>query len=173
MTLTQIQQYVENQTGLDLSNKSRERNYAYARAIYFYLCRQYTRNTTTQIGKSLGKNHATVLHAINNIIPTVLKYDKALASVCLDFKGGEVEYIDVRKRKIDLIDENVKLKTKNALLKNKIESVNSNKFLRLSYNIPEDKEEIAYKMFKDIISDISKDEHKTKVYSAYNSVDSF
>jgi len=173
MTLTEIQDYVQNQTGLDLTIKSRKRDYVYARAVYFYLCREYTPFSTEKIGDSLGKDHATVLHAIKKVIPIILRHEEALANVCLNFRDENKSYIDVKKRKLDLMLDNKKLLIKNELLTNELNTVKSNKFYRLSHNIPEKQEEIAYKMFLDILCDLSKDKDKTKVYSGYSSVDAF
>ena len=173
MTLNQIQEYVQDQTGLDLTTKSRGRDYVYARAIYFYLCREYTPFTTKKIGESLGKDHATVLHAIKNVIPIVLRHEEALANVCLNFRDENRSYIDVKKRKLDLMLDNKKLVIQNELLTNELNTIKGNKFYRLSQNIPEKQEEIAYKKFLDILCDLSKDNDKTKVCSGYSSVDAF
>lgn len=173
MTLNQIQEYVQDQTGLDLTTKSRERDYVYARAVYFYLCREHTPFSTKKIGGSLGKDHATVLHAIKNVMPVVLRHEEALTDVCLNFRDENKSYIDVKKKKLDLMLDNKKLVIKNELLTNELNSVKNNKFYRLSQNIPEKQEEIAYKMFLDILCDLSKDNDKTKVYSGYSSVDAF
>ncbi|QDP55107.1 MAG: putative bacterial DnaA helix-turn-helix protein [Prokaryotic dsDNA virus sp.] len=173
MNLNQILEYVQDRTGLDLQTKSRERSYVYARAVYFYLCREYTPLSTKKIGESLGKDHATVLHAIKKVIPIILRHEEALADICLTFRDENKSYIDVSKKKIDLLLDNKKLSIQNELLSNKLEMLEKNKFYRLSQNIPDNQEEIAYKMFLDILCDLSKDNDKTKVYSGYSSVDAF
>jgi len=91
----------------------------------------------------------------------------------LTFIDENKSYIDVSKRKIDLLLDNKKLSIQNELLSNKLEMLEKNKFYRLSQNIPDNQEEIAYKMFLDILCDLSKDKDKTKVYSGYSSVDAF
>lgn len=173
MNLNQIKDYVQDQTGLDLATKSRERDYVYARAIYFYLCREYTPLTTKKIGESLGKDHATVLHAIKNVIPIILRHEEALANVCLNFRDENRSYIDIKKRKLDLILDNKKLVIENELLKNELNTIKSNKFYRLSQDIPENQEETAYRNFLNMLCNLSKDKDKTKVYSGYSSVDAF
>lgn len=68
---------IERFYNIKLDNKSRERKYVYARAIYYYVCRKYSNYNLAQIGKSLNKNHATVLHGIREL-PHILKFDKKL-----------------------------------------------------------------------------------------------
>ena len=58
---------IERFYNIKLDNKSRERKYVYARAIYYYVCRKYSNYNLAQIGKSLNKNHATVLHGIREL----------------------------------------------------------------------------------------------------------
>jgi len=64
MTIDKIKEIVETQTGINLSNPSRKNELVYLRALYFNLCREYTRHPFDVIGKSVGKHHATVIHGI-------------------------------------------------------------------------------------------------------------
>ena len=48
---------------LMLRSKSRKKIYAYPRSIYVYLCRHHTEATLEDIGKSIHRNHSTVLYA--------------------------------------------------------------------------------------------------------------
>jgi len=45
----------------------RRRDYVYARALYYGICREVTNLSLDQIGRTLGQNHATVLHSIKNV----------------------------------------------------------------------------------------------------------
>ena len=84
MELLQIREIVESHIKIDLSNKSRTQKFVYARAIYFKLCREYTLFSYKDIGASIKKNHATVIHSIklfDNWIslheqPSINKYHK-------------------------------------------------------------------------------------------------
>jgi hypothetical protein len=51
-------------SGLDLSSKSRRRDYAYARMVYFYFARKATNSSLATIGKLCKRDHATVLNGI-------------------------------------------------------------------------------------------------------------
>tara|TARA_S200002703_G_scaffold21913_1_gene18605 strand:+ start:2681 stop:3085 length:405 start_codon:yes stop_codon:yes gene_type:complete len=64
MRLEKIKEVVEQETNEQLNVRNRKREVVYARAIYFKLCKEHTRNSLTRIGKSVGKDHATVLHGI-------------------------------------------------------------------------------------------------------------
>lgn len=58
---------VEQHFSLDISKNTRQFRYVFARACYFYLCRKYTTYSLHEIGKSLGKNHATVMNALKKL----------------------------------------------------------------------------------------------------------
>tara|TARA_R100000951_G_scaffold54133_1_gene45565 strand:- start:156 stop:557 length:402 start_codon:yes stop_codon:yes gene_type:complete len=64
MELKQIREIVENQTRINIGDKSRIQQFVYTRAMYFKLCREYTLFNLGEIGKSVDRNHATVLHGI-------------------------------------------------------------------------------------------------------------
>ena len=64
MTIDKIKEIVEAETGVDLTNPSRRSELVYTRALYFNLCREYTMLPFEDIGKSVGKHHATVIHGI-------------------------------------------------------------------------------------------------------------
>ena len=64
MELKQIREIVESHIKIDLSNKSRIQKFVYARAMYFKLCREYTLFSYKDIGASIKKNHATVIHGV-------------------------------------------------------------------------------------------------------------
>lgn len=91
MTIDKIRELVEHETGYDLTNTKRTTEYVYMRAMYYKLCREYTLHSLNTIGKSVGKNHATVLHGLKlfdnwidkhekSYIDTYSKLDKIIAS---------------------------------------------------------------------------------------------
>lgn len=52
----------------ELNSKSRARKYAEPRQIAMYLCRRYTKKTLPEIASAFGgKDHSTVIHAVNKI----------------------------------------------------------------------------------------------------------
>jgi len=48
----------------DFTVKSRRRDIVYQRAVYYKLCMDYTSNSLSVIGESVGINHATVIHGL-------------------------------------------------------------------------------------------------------------
>ena len=73
--IEKIRKEVEQATMQDLSVKRRHRELVYARAIYFKLCKEKSTLTLQQIADTLGVNHATVLHAIKNVFPTMIEHE--------------------------------------------------------------------------------------------------
>jgi len=64
MELIQIKTKVENHFGFFINVKSRKRHLVDARKIYFKLCRELTKKSLTEIGRSMELDHATALHNI-------------------------------------------------------------------------------------------------------------
>lgn len=74
---------VSNLTGVDITTNSRGRKFIYARALYFKAYRQcYTSASLEKIGKSVNKDHATVLHALKEF-ENYVRYDKSLSKYYL------------------------------------------------------------------------------------------
>jgi chromosomal replication initiator protein len=59
---------------LMLLSKSRKKIHSYPRSIYVYLCRHYTDATLEDIGRSINRNHSTVLYA-SEVIEHKMKVD--------------------------------------------------------------------------------------------------
>ena len=61
--MIQIQKLLIKLFENDFRVKSRKRDNVYQRAIYFKLCEDFTRGSLTDIGNSVGLDHATVIHS--------------------------------------------------------------------------------------------------------------
>jgi chromosomal replication initiator protein len=57
-----------------LPSKSRKKIYSYPRNIYVYLCRNYTNATLEDIGKSINRNHSTIIYS-SEVIERKIKSD--------------------------------------------------------------------------------------------------
>ena len=68
----------------DLTNKKRQRKYVMARNIAMTFMRLFTELTYREIGIYFSKDHATVLHSVNNVLDYYSIYD--------DFKN-EIDYL--------------------------------------------------------------------------------
>ena len=65
MTLKEIKTVVEYVCGIRIHLKNRAPEYVNARIIYCVLAKENTKYTLEKIGKTIGRDHATVLHGIN------------------------------------------------------------------------------------------------------------
>jgi len=59
---------------LALASKSRKKTHSYPRNVYIYLCRRLTAMTVEEIGKTLNRNHSTILYA-SEMIEHKMKVD--------------------------------------------------------------------------------------------------
>ena len=62
----QIKTKVENHFGFFINVRSRKRHLVDARKIYFGLCREFTKKSLTEIGRSMERDHASALHNIRS-----------------------------------------------------------------------------------------------------------
>ena len=62
--LETIRDYIEANIKVNLKKKTRTRDMAYARAVYYKLAKRYTVQPLSSIGKLVGRDHATVLHGL-------------------------------------------------------------------------------------------------------------
>jgi chromosomal replication initiator protein len=72
-----------------LASKSRKKIHAYPRNVYVYLCRQHTNATVEEIGRSLSRNHSTVLYA-SEVIEHKMKVDKRVKNQ-IDFLSNKLK----------------------------------------------------------------------------------
>ncbi|MEW6667807.1 MAG: chromosomal replication initiator protein DnaA [Thermodesulfobacteriota bacterium] len=63
-----------------LESKSRKAIHTYPRNVYVYLCRQHTAMTVEEIGKSINRNHSTVLYACE-VMEQKMKADTKVKSL--------------------------------------------------------------------------------------------
>lgn len=91
-------------TGKDITSVKRGRNYTNARLIYSYMCRRFTNCTFNDIGRSVNRNHATILH-LNKNYSGVYKTDddfRELADRCLSAYFSEM---GVEQPKVEAIED--------------------------------------------------------------------
>ena len=64
ISLADIKHFVENELEVNISMNTRKREYVYARAIFFKLCREFSHQTLSKIGEFVGRDHASVMHGL-------------------------------------------------------------------------------------------------------------
>ena len=63
----QLKKAIQEITGVDINEVSRKREIIEARAVYYKILKQIDKKKSLKsIGASVGKDHATVLHSLNN-----------------------------------------------------------------------------------------------------------
>lgn len=63
---TKTLEFVSDFLGFDLTQKCRKRYIVEGRMMYTKLMKRYTNVSLSDIGRAIGKDHATVIHYINN-----------------------------------------------------------------------------------------------------------
>tara|TARA_R100000353_G_scaffold126523_3_gene89841 strand:- start:1559 stop:1999 length:441 start_codon:yes stop_codon:yes gene_type:complete len=87
MTMSTIRTAVQDEFKINIKRKTRKHIYVVARTIYFKLCRDYTNYSLQRIGLTLGKDHATVMHAIDNIFESW--------NFCQKYSKRDKKYINI------------------------------------------------------------------------------
>jgi chromosomal replication initiator protein len=72
-----------------LRSKSRKKIYTYPRNVYAFLCRQCTDHTAEEIGRSINRNHSTVLYA-SEVIGKKMKIDLKIKHQ-VEFLSGKLK----------------------------------------------------------------------------------
>ena len=86
ITMSKIRTAVQDEFKLNIKRKSRKHIYVVARTVYFKLCKDFTDYSLQRIGMTLKKDHATVLHAINNIFESWI--------FCKNYNVNDKKYIN-------------------------------------------------------------------------------
>ena len=73
--LIDIKGYVERYSGISLEKNRRRLHEVFARSVYYKLSRELTSAPYNDIGKAVGRNHATVMHGIK-VFPDAVKLGK-------------------------------------------------------------------------------------------------
>ena len=103
-----IKEIVENYFELSISRNTRKRQYVEARAIYFKLCREFTQLSLEQIGESVNRDHASVLHGVKSI-NTWVQVDKRMKNSMHILRNKIINY-QIEKDETVELNESIVLK---------------------------------------------------------------
>jgi len=103
-----IKEIVERYFEINISRNTRKRQYVEARAIYFKLCREFTQLSLGQIGESVNRDHASVLHGVRSINNWV-QVDKRMNNSMHILKNKIINY-QVEKDETVELNESIVLK---------------------------------------------------------------
>lgn len=133
MEIKVIKDLVEKTTNIDINTKRRQREIVEARALYYKLCREHTFQSLSEIGKSVERDHATVLWGIQNF-ESWSKQNISLKSAYLNLKtkiqalmdeedGANKEAQDFMDKYLRVREENCKLMEINKDLSEQLDKV--------------------------------------------------
>ncbi len=117
-----IKELILTELGLDVNKESRKREIIEARSLYFYLLKRlYPKMSLAAIGESMNKNHATVIHALNNF-PMYEQYNtklQDLKNLALHLLGEEpIEETELMKFKKKVFELENKEKPRYEIIEN-------------------------------------------------------
>lgn len=111
MIQEKIRLRIEEELKIDLDQRrpsgkhNREKEYVYARAIYYRLLYEFTTMNNSMMAKSLGQHHATVLHSRNNVFPYLSAW-------------GENKYVELYlaiKKELEPVKEQIREEARRAM----------------------------------------------------------
>lgn len=159
---------IEAETGLNVLDPTRKRQYVDARAMACFIMSRNLKLTLTQIGEIFNKNHATVLHSLKlfeNLYETDYRFKE---------KFDKIEGIYCNKtpveEPVDLKDEHIKKIQKLYDNKIKVLTLENNKLKNVNSQYQEHPYADIVKMIYDRLKPNYKDEFKRKVNSILNGV---
>jgi len=100
MNLDDIIELINNRANLDLRDRNRTLDYVGARCVYYDLAyNHFSLGTVAHISSHIGRNHATAVHSLNNLVPKLDLYFPEMDQIRKDIIGfnkyGD-EYYDLR-----------------------------------------------------------------------------
>jgi DNA-directed RNA polymerase subunit L len=127
-----LKEIILKETDIDVSKNSRKHNIIEARALYFYLVKHFKPKMTLQeIAESVNKNHATVIHSLNNY-EMYEKFNRDLRSLrniitneideenVLNTEDNEELRLELKKKNLKVSELEIKLEESNLRI-NKLE----------------------------------------------------
>ena len=73
-----LREEIEFETGIDLVRQSRKRENVYTRAIYFRIAKDLTNASLASIGRTVKRDHATVIHGLKIFDNIITVYEEDL-----------------------------------------------------------------------------------------------
>ena len=105
MTIQYIKETIEWRSGYKIDDKTRERYKVYLRALYFYLCREYTNTSFEEIGKLVNRDHSTAVYGVK-LFEQAYSYEYSIRELYDDFVSEHTDKAKKVKLKVsELVDE--------------------------------------------------------------------
>jgi len=137
--LDEIYEYVNKEFNLDIKDATRKRDYVEARALFYLIARKKTNYSYECISGYLNKNHATAVHAMQNIIQHLDKETVAEAlshfDCADDVPRDTIAYL---RRKTSELEKELKVKEEILRIMPRMEDV----YAKLKYLSEEQKQRV-------------------------------
>ena len=108
MNKEMIKEIVSNYFELDIVRNTRKRQYVEARAMFYKLCREFTKLSLEEIGKQVKRDHASVLHGIRSL-NNWIEYDNRIKNN-LRILRNKISHFEDEKDTVIELDESIVLK---------------------------------------------------------------
>ena len=154
MSLDDIIELINNKANLDLRDRKRTLDYVGARCVYYDLAYNYfSLGTLAEITSHIGKNHATAVHSLKNLVPSLDSYFPKMGKIREDIIGytehGD-DYYDMRDEIKFLKDEIKKARNdRDNYIFNHNDDINE--MFKMIKSVPIDKTSILKKRLEPII----------------------
>jgi len=97
ISINKIKQFIDRYYGFEISKNTRKQEYIKARSMFYFLSREYTSKSFSDIGFIINRDHATVMHSLNN-------NHEFYASKDQFYKNGLASFYDYSIRYIQMLD---------------------------------------------------------------------
>jgi len=154
MSLDDIIESINNKANLDLRDRKRTLDYVGARCVYYDLAYNYfSLGTLTYISSYIGRNHATTVHSLKNLVPSLESYFPRMHKVREDIIGyieyGD-DYYDMKRDINFLKNEIIKAKNdRDNYIFNHNDDVNE--MFKMIKSVPDNKTSILKERLEPII----------------------
>ena len=154
MKANRLKNIIELETGINVDIVSRKRNFVEARALYYKLLRDVLGMTLQSIADTVKKNHATVLHSINNF-DILLRYDEDMKKsysnvICMisNYNSRSMDNSEIGRLRYNNTLLSIKV---NELTDNIASMRNVSRLHELVDRIPAEKEELMFERISAIV----------------------
>lgn len=152
--LQQIISFVNDELDLDINRNTRMREYVEARCLYYKLAREHTTYGLEKIGKTMRKNHATVMHALSNVWDHALSSNHHIHKAYVKFGKMVEQQKEELEEEVKKFDPSIKPVYNN--------SVDREEYLRLRKELHKARKN--NKRFTDLINQLDTDRKKEELF---------
>ena len=105
--------FINKETGIDITKRKRTNEYVFARTVYYKLARELTNLSLEEIGRQVNKDHCSVIHNLRNFNEAIKRpILKRVYTAYIEnpLASNESSYSEVVQKNKELVEEIRKLK---------------------------------------------------------------